>query len=371
MKPTVAIAISGGIDSLVAAHLLRQEGHPIIGLHFITGFEAWMPPSGETASTGTQVAMAKARLNPLEDGLRAPIEVVDLREAFQHQVVDYFTRAYAAGLTPNPCLVCNPAIKFGQLLAHARGVGAAFLATGHYARLTQASNGAPQLLRGVDETKDQSYFLARLTPEQLAHARFPLGAHTKTDTRRMATEAGLHPLTEKESQDICFIHEGAYSEFLSSQPGFCAAPGPVVDTAGNLLGTHQGLHRHTVGQRRGLGIPGPEPYYVVRLEPRANRLVVGTKEALYRKWCRVEKINWIVPPPTEQLDIAVRIRYRHRAVAARLKPTRDRGAEVVFSAPQAAITPGQGAVFYDGDRVLGGGWICKDVKTGETFDDTV
>jgi tRNA-specific 2-thiouridylase len=370
MKPTAAIAISGGIDSLVAAHLLNQAGHPIVGLHFITGFEAWIPPSGKTASTTALVAMAKARLNPVEDQLQARIEVVDMREAFQHQVVDYFTRAYAAGLTPNPCLVCNPAIKFGQLLAHARGLGAAFLATGHYARIVRAPNESPKLLRGVDETKDQSYFLARLTPEQLALARFPLGAHTKTDTRRMAADAGLQPLAEKESQDICFIHEGAYSDFLSSQPGFCTTPGPVVDTKGNRLGTHRGLHRRTVGQRRGLGIPGPEPYYVVRLDSQANRLVVGTKEALYRKWCRVEKINWIVPPPTEQLDIAVRIRYRHRAVAARLMTTKD-GAKVVFSAPQAAITPGQGAVFYDADRVLGGGWICKDAETGETLDDAV
>jgi tRNA-uridine 2-sulfurtransferase len=367
MKPTAAIAISGGIDSLVAAHMLSQAGHSIVGLHFITGFEAWMPPSGETASTARLVAMAKARLNSIEDQLQAPIEVVDLREAFRHQVVDYFTRAYAAGLTPNPCLVCNPAIKFGQLLAYARGLGAAFLATGHYARTTQAPNGAPQLLKGVDETKDQSYFLARLTPEQLAQARFPLGAHTKTDTRRMAAEAGLQPLAEKESQDICFIHAGAYSDFLSSQPEFYAAPGPVVDTKGNRLGTHRGLHRHTVGQRRGLGIPGPEPYYVVRLEPQANRLVVGTKEALYRKRCRVKKINWIVPPPIEQLDVTARIRYRHRAVPARLLPTQDHEAEIVFSAPQAAVTPGQGAVFYDGDRVLAGGWICKNISDGSSL----
>lgn len=374
MKPTAAIAISGGIDSLVAAHLLRQAGHPIIGLHFVTGFEAWMPPSGETPSTAALVTMAKERMGPIEAQLQAPLEVVDLRQSFQDRVVDYFTRAYAAGLTPNPCLVCNPAIKFGRLLAHARSLGAAVLATGHYARIVPDTRGNPQLYRGLDATKDQSYFLARLTPDQLSRAHFPLGALTKADTRRMAAEAGLQPLAEKESQDICFIHDGAYSDFLSSQPGFCATPGPVVDTAGRRLGTHQGLHRHTVGQRRGLGIPGPAPYYVVRLEPQTNRLVVGTKEKLYRRRCRVEGINWVAPPATEPLAkplaVAVRIRYRHQAVPARLMPTENRGAEILFAEPQAAVTPGQGAVFYDGDRVLGGGWICKDAETRDTLNDT-
>lgn len=365
MKPLAAIAISGGIDSLVAAHLLRQAGHPIVGLHFITGFEAWLPPSVKPRSTAALRAMAKARLAPLETQLDTQFEMVDLREDFQNQVVDYFTRAYAEGLTPNPCLACNPAIKFGRLLEHARGMGAAFLATGHYARKLDDVSGVCQLHRGLDEAKDQSYFLARLTPGQLAHAHFPLGGLTKADTRRIAANAGLRPLAEKESQDICFINEGDYNDFLSSQPGFTAAPGPVVDTAGNVLGSHRGLHRHTVGQRRGIGIPGPEPYYVVRLEPKANRLVVGSKEALYRKRCRVEEINWIAPRPAERLAVAVRIRYRQKAVPASLLPTGDQSAEIVFAQPQAAVTPGQGAVFYDADRVLGGGWISKDPDGGD------
>lgn len=358
MTPTAAIAISGGIDSLVAAHRLRQAGHPIIGLHFITGFEAWISPA-EASSTAALLAMARERLAPIEAQLQAPIQVVDLRAAFRDQVVAYFTRAYAAGLTPNPCLVCNPVIKFGHLLEHARALGADILATGHYARIVPGDHGRPQLLKGVDATKDQSYFLARLTPTQLACAHFPLGAFTKADTRQMATEAGLQALAGKESQDICFIHEGAYSDFLSSQPGFSSKPGPVVDTAGNRLGTHRGLHRHTVGQRRGLGIPGPEPYYVIHLDPQTNRLVIGSREELYRKGCQVEGINWIATPPSEPLKVGVRIRYRQKAVPARLIPTQVRRAEVRFSEPQAAITPGQGAVFYDGERVLGGGWICK------------
>lgn len=370
MTPTAAIAISGGIDSLVAAHLLRQAGHPILGLHFVTGFEAWISPA-EASSTTALLAMARERLAPIEAQLQTPIRVVDLRAAFRDQVVTYFTSAYAAGLTPNPCLVCNPAIKFGHLLEHAKVLGADLLATGHYARIVQEGDSRPHLLRGMDATKDQSYFLARLTPAQLARIRFPLGDMTKADTRRMAAEAGLQALVDKESQDICFIHEGAYSEFLASQPGFSSSPGPVVDTAGKRLGSHRGLHRHTVGQRRGLGIPGPVPYYVIRLEPQANRLVIGTREELYRKVCRVEGINWISTPPTEPLTVEVRIRYRHKAVPARLIPAQDQSAEVRFSEPQTAITPGQGAAFYAGERVLGGGWICKDAASGDFFDDTV
>jgi tRNA-specific 2-thiouridylase len=367
MKPPAAIAISGGIDSQVAAHLLKQAGHPLLGLHFITGYEAWLPACPEAASSARLREAATARMAPLAAQLGLPLEVVDLRAAFRRVVVDYFTAAYARGSTPNPCLVCNPGIKFGDLLDHARRRGADLLATGHYARILPDDRGRPQLFKGVDATKDQSYFLARLRGDQLARARFPLGTQTKAETRRIAAEAGLTPLADKESQDICFIRQGAYSDFLKHQPGFRSQPGPVVNTAGERLGTHRGLHRYTVGQRRGIGIPGPEPYYVVRLAPETNQLVVGFKTEIYRRRCRVTDINWIGPPPRVPLDVMARIRYRHQAAAARLVPCGGHAADLFFSKPQKAVTPGQGAVFYAGERVLGGGWIATREGDGDVF----
>jgi tRNA-specific 2-thiouridylase len=367
VKAVAAIALSGGIDSLVTAHLLKKEGHPLLGLHFVTGFEPWMPQPPDTPAATARLDMVKARMAPLAAQLDLPIEVVDLRAAFRLTVIDYFTTGYAQGRTPNPCLVCNPGIKFGVLLAHARQRGAELLATGHYARIMRDSEGPPRLFKGVDPVKDQSYFLARLTADQLARARFPLGGLTKADTRAIARQEGLEPLAHKESQDICFIRDGAYRDFLNRQPGFCTAPGPVVDTAGNHLGTHQGLHRYTIGQRRGIGIPGPVPYYVVRIEPQTHRLVVGPKDALYRRSCRVEAINWIGGPPQGPLTVAVRIRYRHRAAVARLVPRSDLSVDIFFTEPQKAVTPGQGAVFYAGEEVLGGGWISTSVASGGAF----
>jgi tRNA-specific 2-thiouridylase len=361
MKPLAAIAISGGIDSLVAAHLLKQRGHPLLGLHFITGFEAWLPAAAAGWRAAQLREAAQARLAPLAAQLGAAMQIVDLRAVFQRLVVDYFTAAYARGHTPNPCLICNPGIKFGDLLTHALGRGADFLATGHYARIVPDTQGKPRLFKGADAAKDQSYFLARLTMDQLAAARFPLGGQTKAETRAMAAAAGLKPLADKESQDICFIREDRYSDFLSRQPGFRYAPGPIVNSAGEHLGAHRGLHRYTVGQRRGIGIPGPEPYYVIRLEPEANRLVVGFEAELYRRSCRVNGINWIGPPPRSPLEVMARIRYRHQAVATRLMPLGGDGADLIFAEPQKAVTPGQGAVFYVDQQVLGGGWISAPV----------
>ncbi len=357
MKPKVAIAISGGIDSLVAAYLLKSRGHPLLGLHFITGFETRTSAAPDIPADPNLLDATAKHLRPLAAQLDLPLEVVDLRTTFRRIVVDYFTKAYTLGRTPNPCLVCNAGIKFGDLLAHARRRGAAYLATGHYARIMRDTQGLPQLYKGVDAAKDQSYFLARLTRDQLAAARFPLGGLTKDRTRDIAREAGLTPLTDQESQDICFIREGGYVQFLERHLSFRDTAGPVVDTTGKRVGIHKGLHRFTIGQRRGIGIPGPAPYYVVGLEPHANRLVVGAKMDLYQDACRVSEINWIAAPPKDAIQVAARIRYRHQAAPARLAPLNSSSAEIRFTTPQKAVTPGQGAVFYAGDRVLGGGWI--------------
>lgn len=361
MRRTIAVALSGGIDSLVTAAILQQQDNDIIGMHFVNGYEAEFDDSGGQSSHQTDITSvmkrSRTRLIRMTDQLRIPIHIVDLRSEFQCQVVDYFTLTYQSGKTPNPCLTCNPTIKFGILLEKARSFGATHLATGHYARIRASANGRMQLFRGKDPQKEQSYFLARLTQDQLASAAMPLGDYTKKQTRQIARAKGLQPTAFQESQDICFIRSGDYSQFLKRQPGFSSYPGPIEDTEGNLIGRHNGLHQYTIGQRRGINCPASEPYYVVRLDTERNCLVVGFQHHLRAESCRVSHINWIAEQPSEPRDITVRIRYRHQAVEARLKPLENMCAEVVFKAPQSAVSPGQGAVFYQDDEVLGGGWI--------------
>ena len=242
--------------------------------------------------------------------------------------------------------------------SHASRLGADFLATGHYARIKRASDGRYHLLRGVDPRKDQSYFLARLRPDQLARTQFPLGAQTKDDTRQLAAAHNLRPLSADESQDVCFIREKTYGRFLAAHEGLVPSPGPIVDMDGRVIGRHQGLHFFTIGQRRGIDCPAAAPYYVVRIEPEKNRLVVGFKDVLARGECEVDDVNWINPPADFPAVAHVKIRYRHKAAEAVLTPSAStQRVGVRFVEPQDAITPGQGAVFYDGEEVLGGGWI--------------
>jgi tRNA-specific 2-thiouridylase len=340
----VAIAVSGGVDSLVCAYLIKRQGIDAVGIHFLTGFE-------NPAEPGPRDIQALFR--PLD----IPVVVIDLKTPFKSSVVDYFSAAYQNGKTPNPCLVCNPAIKFGVLLDEARRLGASRLATGHYARVQAGRDGRYRLRKGVDEKKDQSYFLSRLTQDQLACAVFPLGTWTKDNVRALAAENGLKPVNRKESQDVCFIKDSNYKDFLIQADGIHPQAGDIVDTSGNRLGSHAGLHRYTVGQRRGINCPASQPYYVVRIDARRNRLVVGAKDELYTSRCRVTDVNWIAGAPEGPIRADTRIRYRHRAVAATVSPDGDDGAVVRFDEPQAAVTPGQGAVFYRGDEVLGGGWI--------------
>ncbi len=338
---TTAIAISGGIDSLIAAYLLKAEGHKVIGIHFVTGYESGDPR--EIATIGNQIGI--------------PIKIADCGADFQAKVVDYFARTYRAGRTPNPCLVCNPSIKFGTILATARELGASRLATGHYARVARDDSGGCHLLRGIDPKKDQSYFLAFLSQEQLAAACFPLGSMTKSEVRKLAEKKGLHPIADEESQDICFIKGNSYGEFLARQGGFEPAPGLIEDVNGKRLGEHRGLHLFTIGQRRGINCPASESYYVVKIDTAQNRLIVGFKKYLISSECRVTEINWIGQSPKSPMKVSTRVRYRHKAAASMLFPIDIHTAVVKFESPQSAITPGQGAVFYNGDEVLGGGWI--------------
>ncbi len=358
----VAVALSGGVDSLVAAHLLKKQGHPLIGLHFLTGFESAQGPPRRLRDERTRGASSGAdtpgeRLAPIARQLGIDVEIVDCARVFRRQVVDYFIETYAAGRTPSPCLVCNPAIKFGVLLEHAANRGARYLATGHYARLAGGQDGRMHLYRGSDIAKDQSYFLARLSQGQLRRALFPLGDMTKGAVKALAQRRGLQPVTASESQDVCFIRDQDYVEFVVRQ-GLTPRRGPIQTVEGQIIGEHHGLHRFTVGQRRGINCPAPEPYYVVRIDARENRLVVGGRGDLYCPGCLVTDINWIALPLRRPRRCAVKIRYRHRAVTCRIEPCGPTAAQVYFETPQPAVTPGQAAVFYAGDEVLGGGWIA-------------
>lgn len=339
--PLTAVALSGGVDSLVAALRLREAGHRLIALHFTTGFETVAPET----------------VRSLARTLDIPLHEIDLAVPFRRAVVEDFVETYRRGQTPNPCMACNPRIKFGLLLDQARNLGADRLATGHYARITRDEDGRVHLWRGADRAKDQSYFLARVPPDRLAAAVFPLGELTKGAVLRRATAAGFSWDLRSESQDICFV-QGAYADFLAAE-GVVSRTGEIVTVTGEVIGRHPGLHRFTVGQRRGIGVPGPEPYFVVRLAVESNQLVVGTKADLSANGCRVAGVNWIAPLPTGPVAARVRVRYRHRAAPSRIWPAPDGGADVRFDAPQSAVTPGQGAVFFRDEEVLGGGIITE------------
>lgn len=405
----IAVLLSGGVDSLVTARLLKDQGHDIFGIHFFTGYEskrraqtAWVPPfgsashaEGSTEDAGSEgnrngrkfpvpcragcqtsdradasletsfspppgIEPAKTTagvVSRLRDQLEIPIEIFDARKIFQALVVNYFVHTYQGGRTPNPCMVCNPFIKFSACLALAEKKGATNLATGHYARVKKNSDDTFHLLRGKDHQKDQSYFLARLNQHMLSRAVFPLGEFTKKETIALSRKLGLRPVVANESQDICFVKNCSYSEFLIRQPGFKAQKGFVEDIDGNVIGEHRGLHHYTIGQRRGINIPATEPYYVVRIDAEQNRLVVGFKQDVFSDTSRVEEIQWIHKVPPRPISVMTRIRYRHEAAPSLLTPLDNHTASIRFETPQSAITPGQAAVFYDGDEVLGGGWI--------------
>jgi tRNA-specific 2-thiouridylase len=352
MKPLTAIAVSGGIDSLMAAHLLKEKGHNVVGVHFVTGYENPLPDNGQSA----HIAESHKILS-IAKQLGIDIKVLDCRIEFKKNVVDYFIQTYRSGQTPNPCMVCNPLIKFGTVFNFARKLGASTLATGHYARIKGDRHGNFHLFKGIDPKKDQSYFLARLTQQHLAGARFPLGHMKKSDVIRLAEMKGFKPVKKTESQDVCFIKGKNYGNFLARHEGFEPKPGLIKDVDGNILGKHKGLHLFTIGQRRGINCPASEPYYVTQMDTRQNVLTVGFKKDLFAPRCNVENINWIQEPPNRPVDVHTRVRYRHTAAASMLIPVNDKTAMVRFEKPQEAITPGQCAVFYKGDEVLGGGWI--------------
>lgn len=353
----VAIAMSGGVDSSVAAVILKNSGYDLVG------FSLKFRDQG----TGLPGDLRDARAVAARLGI--PFHVADLREEFEREIVRPFVEAYRSGLTPSPCVRCNSLMKFDRLLLLAGKVGAGRIATGHYARLGRdGSSGRFVLSEARDRNKDQSYFLFELTQDQLARALFPLGDLDKQEVRRIARAHDI-PVAEKpESQEICFVPDGDYASFVEAHvaPGGAGGgpgtpgDGPVVDVDGRVLGRHRGLHRYTVGQRRGLGIAHREPLYVLELRTGDNTVVVGERALLGSRRCRVVRPNWIAIPSLDgPLAVRARIRSRHEAAPAVISPLEDGGVEVVFDSPQPAVTPGQACVFYRDGAVVGGGWIRK------------
>ncbi|HNT78099.1 MAG TPA: tRNA 2-thiouridine(34) synthase MnmA [Anaerolineae bacterium] len=353
----VVVALSGGVDSAVAAALLVEQGYEVSGVML----HLWREP-GDAMSTAAEDARRIAA------ALQIPFQLLDCVAPFKARVVEPFIAEYARGYTPNPCLACNRAIKFGFLLETARALGADFLATGHYARV-QACEGQYRLLRGVDRAKDQSYVLYMLGQSQLRHLLLPLGEYTKPQVRQMAARRNLPVAQKAESQEICFVCDDDYRRFLQTYAPESIRPGPILDAAGHELGQHQGVPFYTIGQRRGLGLAWAEPLYVLELDVARNALIVGPAAQLGHVELQVGAVSYVVgTPPETPLPITVKIRYKAADAAATLIPEAGNTARIALTAPLRDITPGQAAVFYQGETVLGGGMILKRAGSGKLPD---
>lgn len=363
----VAVAMSGGVDSSVVAGLLQRAGFRVVGMTMQLWNQRRLP---ELTPEGGAVGRC-CSLDDVYDArnvasvLGIPYYVVNFEERFEQQVVKPFIEDYLSGRTPIPCTLCNNFIKFDQFLEMADGIGAEKIATGHYARLSfNEESGRYEMHKSADTAKDQTYFLWGLTQAQLARTMFPLGGMRKPQVRELARELALPVAEKNDSQEICFVPNGDYAAFIDAyfrEQGIDAieTEGELVDTAGNVLGRHKGTHHFTIGQRRGLRIAASQPLYVIATEPATQRVVVGRDQQLKRSSLVAKNVNWIsIDAPRAPRRTQVKIRNKHAAAVASLAPSRDESRiEVLFDEPQRAITPGQAAVFYDGDLLLGGGWI--------------
>jgi tRNA-specific 2-thiouridylase len=354
MPARVVLAMSGGVDSSVAAYLLKQQGYEVIGLFMRTGVHG---PEDDTPAhkKGCCSALDAGDARRVADRLDMPFYALDFAQDFA-RIMDYFVEEYVVGRTPNPCVVCNTWLKFGKLRAYGKQLDADFLATGHYARMATV-DGTPQLQRGLDPAKDQSYVLFGLRRSLLAHLLFPIGGYKKDEVRALAREAGLGIADKPDSVEICFVPDNDHVGFIKKRRPELATAGNIVDTKGNVLAAHDGIEKFTIGQRKGLGFGSAGRRYVLDIVPETRDVVIGAKEELLASSLRAARVNWLIDPPVQPLLCAAKIRYRHAAAPARVMPAPDAGAHVDFAEPQSAVTPGQAVVFYDGDRVLGGGWI--------------
>lgn len=355
----VVVAMSGGVDSSVAAALMAEEGYDVVGLSMQLydqrATEDGVPAFGSCCS-----------LDDLNDARRVahqlgfPHYIVNFEREFKATVVDNFVREYSEGRTPIPCVHCNADLKFSTLAERAAGLDAGAVATGHYARVIfDDAAGRYRLLRGIDAGKDQSYFLFTLTQDQLAHARFPVGHLTKAEVRAHALRLGLSVADKPDSHEICFVPDGDTAKFVARHSAHVPASGEIVDHEGRVLGEHGGVHHFTVGQRKGLGVSVGSPLYVLKLQPVEQRVVVGPREALGGRELTAKDVNWIAgDPPSGPTRVTARIRHRHQDAPATVTPDGDM-AHLTFDDPQVAITPGQAVVFYDAEEVVGGGWIAS------------
>jgi len=365
----VVLAMSGGVDSSVSAHLLKREGYEVIGLfmrsgasevaHCVSDSDRTLPvvdPKGHKQGCCSAADAADARR--AADMLDIPFYALNFQDAFR-RIKDYFAEEYLAGWTPNPCVMCNNWLKFGRLWSFARQVGADRIATGHYARIRPEHNDKPpSLVRGIDRWKDQSYVLFGIDRGLLDRILFPVGDFTKPEIRRLAHDIGLRLAEKPDSQEICFVPEGDYAKFIERHYGPVDTAGELVDTAGNVVGRHNGYEHFTIGQRKGLGVTFGSPRYVVRIEADTNRVVIGHKQDLGRMELEADRVNWLVSEVSSRFTCTAQIRYQHNEASADvLLLERDR-IRVRFLEPQFGVAPGQAVVLYEGERVLGGGWIC-------------
>ena len=352
MPGRVVLAMSGGVDSSAAAVLLRRQGYEVVGLFMRTGVEDHGAP-GKSHKKGCCSAVDAGDARRVADKLDIPFHALDFEAEFG-KVIDYFADEYARGRTPNPCVVCNTWLKFGELVRFADALGCAFVATGHYARIV---NGG-ELHTGLDPDKDQSYVLHGIKREVLPRLLFPVGGYAKRDIRAVAREAGLLGVADKpDSVEICFVPGGDHTAVVRQRRPEVATAGVIREKDGTVLGEHDGIDRFTVGQRKGLGVAAGRKRFVLELLPATNEVVVGDAADLLAGGLVASGVNWLIDEPAGPLPCTAKIRYRHAAVPATVTATPDGGAEVRFAEPQPAVTPGQAVAFYDGTRVLGGGWI--------------
>lgn len=360
MKPRVVVAMSGGVDSSVAALLLLEEGYDVIGVTM----QLWGDDKGLLKSSKQRGCCSIGAVNDafsVASALGIPHYVVNLQEEFKKTVISNFTEEYLAGRTPNPCIRCNEFIKFGLLFNKALSMGAKYLATGHYVRIRRSESGRYQLLRGKDPVKDQSYVLHTLTQKQISHCLFPVGNYSKEEIRSIASLNGLTVADKPDSQEICFVPGKDYTTVLKEMlPEEAFAPGPIYDVSGNVLGGHKGLMHYTVGQRKKLCIEGDEPKYVVSINSEKNAIIAGGEPDLYQDTLYADNVNWVsISSPVLPVDLFVKIRSQAPLVKGRLSATNSQSVTIKFFEPQRAITPGQAVAFYDKDMLLGGGTIME------------